>query len=157
MDGLNIVYILIIVVVLLMSGGCYYFYTKFNQLESEVGFVKSSFNEIEEETKNQDKEVSSNFGSDLDNFVSDSESEDEELEQEQLKLAEEFYKSLTQGSTGIVRFEEASNDDCIHEIQEEQEQEQDQDQDQEQDQEPEHCEIEETIEKVKPKRKNSKK
>lgn len=104
MTELYIVYTLIISLVLILSAGLYYFYTKFNQLEGEISFVKNSFNDLE---VNQD-EVGSNFGSDLEHFVSDDESESgDDDEATQLKLAEDFYHSLTnnQGSE-IVQFDE---------------------------------------------------
>lgn len=110
MTELYIVYTLIISLVLILTAGLYYFYTKFNQLEGELGFVKNSFNELENNSDDGKSENCSNFGSDLDNFVSDSECEDNSDEATQLKLAEDFYRSLTnnQGS-GIVQFDEPDN------------------------------------------------
>jgi hypothetical protein len=122
MTELYIVYTLIISLVLILSAGLYYFYTKFNQLEGELGFVKNSFNELE--TENEIKtESGSNFGSDLDHFVSDDEEDNDEATQ--LRLAEDFYRSLTNNQQpGIVQFEEEPLEkelDTIEEIEEQEE------------------------------------
>lgn len=113
MAELYIVYTLIISLVLIFSAGLYYFYTKFNQLEGELGFVKNSFNELEQEDEQHQNESSSNFGSELDHFVSDSECDDE---QTQLKLAEDFYRSLTNNQdTGIVSFDDSTSNAELNE------------------------------------------
>lgn len=113
MAELYIVYTLIISLVLILSAGLYYFYMKFNQLEGELGFVKNSFNDLEDQSENGEKEDGedcrdSNFGSELEHFVSDDESQCEDNDEAtQLKLAEDFYRSLTNHqNSGIVQFDE---------------------------------------------------
>jgi uncharacterized protein YxeA len=92
MSELYLIYILIIVSLLLLTAVSYYFYNKFYNIENELSYVKKTFDEMDDKS-----ETSSN--NDEDHYMtSDDEEEGHSMNnfnhEEQLKLAEEFYKAM---------------------------------------------------------------
>lgn len=96
MSELYLIYILIIVSLLLLSAVSYYFYNKFYNIENELSYVKKTFDELDDKS-----ETSSNNNEDEDHYMTSDDEDDEEghsinnfNHEEQLKLAEEFYKAM---------------------------------------------------------------